>query len=402
MSSRCDDFGAQSSAGTQFRLFCFGGYFVLSSASPLTSDWNSFIFATYGDFLSARKVDPHHIIVFLFCTTVDSAECCGQVSAGPQPWLHRALRWITRQLSDHLLIECHMPSIQIEHIVTSGYTTIALLTHGVHDESKMEEFVEYPSLIPAGEHFGAFSPQSASIRRVLKECISRCVQSGRESSTESSITPLVKSKLSMVDVGALRADFCPNYPGELLTSQSMPSLSFLSILKEAIDGNCLAWVPWKSRTSEADEQAFLEHRRPRNERQLLRSLLSEGESALHDQPEAVINHQLSPEVVVTRFQGLLSTALAMLGQAHLLVLKRFHAKFLEIALLKPRDQHLRSPSLTEILDADRVAWTIVVELLVDSKRSLNDVLSEVGFCRRVFHLLGPKAKTIAEPSHRSA
>jgi len=31
------------------------------------------------------------------------------------------------------MIECHMPSIQIEHIVTSGYTTIALLAHGVHD-----------------------------------------------------------------------------------------------------------------------------------------------------------------------------------------------------------------------------------------------------------------------------
>ena len=116
----------------------------------------------------------------------------------------------------------------------------------------------------------------------------------------------------------------------------MPSLSFLSILKEAIEGNCLAWVPWKNRTSESDEQAFLEHRRPRNERQLLRSLLAEGETALHDQPEAVINHQISPEVVVTRFQGLFSTALAMMGQAHLLVLKRFHAKFLEIALLKPK------------------------------------------------------------------
>ena len=73
---------------------------------------------------------------------------------------------------------------------------------------------------------------------------------------------------------------------------------------------------------------------------------------------------------MTRFQGLISTALAMLWQAHLLVLKRFHAKFLEIALLKPRDQHLRPPSLTEILDADRVAWTAVVELLSDSKSGL--------------------------------
>ena len=163
-----------------------------------------------------------------------------------------------------LMIECHMPSIQIEHIVTSGYTTIALLAHGVHDESKMEEFVEYLSVVPAGETFSTFSPRSASIRRVLKECISRCVQSGRDSNTETSAAPLVKSKLSMADVKTLRADFCQNYPGELLTPQSMPSLSFLSILKEAIDGNCLAWVPWKNRTSESDEQAFLEHRRPRN------------------------------------------------------------------------------------------------------------------------------------------
>ena len=57
-----------------------------------------------------------------------------------------------------------------------------------------------------------------------------------------------------------------------------------------------------------------------------------------------------------RFQGLLATALAMLGHVHLIVLKWFHAKFLELALVKPRDQHLRPPFLTEILDADRTAW----------------------------------------------
>ena len=64
----------------------------------------------------------------------------------------------------------------------------------------------------------------------------------------------------------------------------------------------------------------------------------------------------------------------MLGQAHLIVLKRFHAKFLELALAKPRDQHLRAPSLSEILDADRAAWTAVTELFYDSKWSLSDIL----------------------------
>ena len=90
--------------------------------------------------------------------------------------------------------------------------------------------------------------------------------------------------------------------------------------------------------------------------------MAEGESALSEQPEAVVNHQAPVEVVVAKFQNLLTVALAMLSQAHLIVLKRFHAKFLELALAKPRDQHLCSPLLTEILDADRAAWTAVIEL----------------------------------------
>ena len=70
-----------------------------------------------------------------------------------------------------LMADCHMSSIQIEHIFNAGYTTIALLAHGIHDESKMEEFVEHLSVIPDGETFQTFSPQSAAIRRVIKECI---------------------------------------------------------------------------------------------------------------------------------------------------------------------------------------------------------------------------------------
>ena len=50
-----------------------------------------------------------------------------------------------------LMVDCQMPSIQIEHIINAGYTTVALLAHGIHDESKMEDFVEYLSLVPEGE-----------------------------------------------------------------------------------------------------------------------------------------------------------------------------------------------------------------------------------------------------------
>ena len=200
------------------------------------------------------------------------------------------------------MADCHMPSIQIEHIFHAGYTTIALLAHGIHDESKMEEFVEHLSVIPDGETFQTFSPQSAAIRRVLKECIAKCVLSRRDTPIDAPTAPPTKTRLSVADVKALKTEFCQNYPGELLLPGTMPSLSFLCTLKDAIDTNNFTWIPWKSRTSEADEQAFAEHRRPRNDRQLLRSLLTEGDSVLNEQPEAVINHQAPTEVVLAKFE----------------------------------------------------------------------------------------------------
>jgi len=109
-----------------------------------------------------------------------------------------------------LMADCHMPSIQIEHIFNAGYTTIALLAHGIHDESKMEEFVEHLSVIPDGETFQTFSPQSAAIRRVLKECIAKCVLSGRDAPIDAPTAPPTKTRLSVADVKALKTEFCQN------------------------------------------------------------------------------------------------------------------------------------------------------------------------------------------------
>ena len=83
------------------------------------------------------------------------------------------------------------------------YTTVALLAHGIHDESKMGDFVEYLSLVPDGESFQTFSPQSAVIRRVLKECISRCVVS-RDTTADPTPSPSIKIRLSVADVKALK------------------------------------------------------------------------------------------------------------------------------------------------------------------------------------------------------
>eukprot|EP00435_Cladocopium_sp_Y103_P075044 s206_g53.t1 len=157
----------------------------------------------------------------------------------------------------------------------------------------------------------------------------------------------------------------------------MPSLAILNLVKDAVDANDFVWVPWKSRASESDQQLLTEQRRPRNDRQLLRSILAEGDMHLEAVPEAEVDRNAPIKVVLSKFQAFLT--LAILGLAYLLVLKRFHAKFQELALARPRDQHLRGPSFAEILAADRTAWTTVADGLCGTKGSLNDVLNEVAF-----------------------
>ena len=103
--------------------------------------------------------------------------------------------------------------------------------------------MEHLSLIPDGESFQTFSPQSAAIRRVLKECIAKCVLSGRDTPLDAPVAPIAKTRLSIADVKSLKAEFCQNYPGELLLPVTMQSLSFLCIVKDAMDTNNFTWIP---------------------------------------------------------------------------------------------------------------------------------------------------------------
>ena len=142
------------------------------------------------------------------------------------------------------------------------------------------------------------------------------------------------------EVKEMKQQFCQNYPGELLTPSTTPSLPFSAYVKEAVDTKTLSWIPWRCRSSELDEIEFTEHRRPRNDRQLIRSILAHGDMALEDLPEAKVEPGANIDVALLKFQTLLANALAIIGACHLLVIKRFHAKFLELATARPRDQQL--------------------------------------------------------------
>ena len=194
-----------------------------------------------------------------------------------------------------------------------------------------------------GEKFEQFSSQTSSPQRLVKDCVEKGHGSGRAFPPEPAPATAPKSKLSAAEVRGVKQSFSQSYPGELLTPASTPSASFLTLVKDATDSNTLGWIPWKSRTSEQDELDYIETRRPRNDRHLLKTIMDEGSAVLYDAPEAVFQSNAPVEVVLPKFQGLLSTALAMVNAAHLLVLKRFHNNFFLLATARPRDSNLRAP-----------------------------------------------------------
>ena len=85
--------------------------------------------------------------------------------------------------------------------------------------------------------------------------------------------------------------------------------------------------------------------------------------------------------------SILAVALAMLGDAHLLAVRRFNERFLSYALAQHQDLSLRGPTL----QADKAIWTTVSGLVRDHNWSLTDAMNEVGFCwQDVSALLQPR------------
>ncbi|OLP89543.1 hypothetical protein AK812_SmicGene28994 [Symbiodinium microadriaticum] len=187
------------------------------------------------------------------------------------------------------------------------------------------------------------------------------------------------TKIAVPNLLHLRKNFLAKYPGELLTPDSAPSVDFLSLLKNHHDSQQSLWVPWRLRTSESDATRWEEARRPRNDRQLLRSLLdADAEPA---SASINLNMQGPPDPVLRRSLSLFATALAMLDFVHLATVKKFNDRFLHLSLTPPMDSSLRGPSLQEIVLADRSVWASVSELIRDHGWSLSDSLNEIAFCR---------------------
>ncbi|CAE7451467.1 unnamed protein product [Symbiodinium sp. CCMP2592] len=289
-----------------------------------------------------------------------------------------------------LLTRWAVPDAVKDKLHDAGYNTMALLAHALPSLDDLEAFVE--SLL--GRAVGAdptvpiFSPEAAALRRVLKECINLAGPAG--ASSPAAPTPAAaRPKLQSADVQSLVVEFSRKYPSELLRPEVMPSLPFLNAVKDAVDSKQLSWISWRLRTSESDEQALTERRKPRTDSQMLQSLLG----PVSDELVVDVPQHLPLESVIRRYLDRMSYALAVLDACHLLTLKKLSEKFVSLATAIPIDRSLRGPTLAEAMDADRVLWSAICSLQKEYGWSLQDCVSELTHVRSDLHnALAPRPK----------
>ena len=179
------------------------------------------------------------------------------------------------------------------HIISAGFVSVALLGHAISDVGEIPDFIDSLKLDAAGMSAPPFSPIRSALTRML-------IRSLERSQSQSASKP----KLTAAEVTELREKFEANYPGELICDETMPSITFFSAVKEMKDSEVYKWIPWKSRVSEQVQAQFNESRPPRNDRQLLRSLMKLGDIEGFDQPSNFVPSSGPVESHLVKFQQL--------------------------------------------------------------------------------------------------
>ncbi|CAE7248426.1 LRRC45 [Symbiodinium sp. CCMP2592] len=288
-----------------------------------------------------------------------------------------------------LLRQWSAPDELLEVLTVKGFKTIATIAYAIPPDGSPDDWIRvlWPPADP-NDTSARITPSASFARRLLvqaRDLVHPAPAPSTPASAGSAPPPLPGPKITAEAAELLRQKFIEAYPGEILSPSNTPSLEFLNRLRSELDKPTTLWIPWRLRTSEHDVQTFYEHRRPRSDNQLLRSLLD-------DVPDPIVAHASVPnsgpvEPLLRRHFGILVTALAFLGDLHLRIGKIFAESFIASATAVPLDPSLRAPSLQEVLAADRSIWAAVGTLMRDEKWSLSDSIHEVSVTRHMIPTL---------------
>ena len=208
-------------------------------------------------------------------------------------------------------------------------------------------------------------------------------------------------------VARMVAEFKESYPGELLDSNSMPSIRLLSLVNAwfSTAKPRIKYVPWQFRMSQRQYTEIVEARAYRVVRtgaQLVSTAIS---TALFDDTPTIgiESHSINESWLGAR-QRIFRNAIALCKGAHLAVLKALDAKILELCTQVWKPGHgLRNVSTEEMLEADRKIWHCIATLVEEQNFSLDEALHEMTHVRGDVHnLLQARARTYAPPPQPTA
>ena len=307
-----------------------------------------------------------------------------------------------------MMTELQVPDKAQEWLLAQGFSTISDLAFtfvnsadGAALLSKLPEKLwtdmgvdlateEYSTTVPAGK-----------LRRLLAQCrmmVQQFSTSTTAAATSTSLSPvatpvwqeLAPPRLTPEAVNQMIETFQTNFPGELLTSETTPSIRLLSVVHHYMKpGQAIKYTPWQIRMSQKQYQDMTEaktHKPIRSEAQLLGALLDET-------PEIPLeNMKLSAEWLM-KTQQVFRNAWVMVGAAHLQIFKKFDDKFFGLAMKRHSPESmLRSVNLAELLEADKFLWGEISSLL-SKKWSLNDALNELTSARAdIYGVLQPRPR----------
>ncbi len=309
-----------------------------------------------------------------------------------------------------LLVELNIHAKAQEWFVSSGFQSISDLAFtfvsSVDGSALVEKIPEAVwrdmGVDPTAEDVKT-TVQAGKLRRLLAQCRMVVQQLSSSDSTALASTPsnpltspmwqeLAPPRLTPEAVAQMVETFQKNYPGELLTAETTPSIRLMSVVHHSLrPGQSLKYIPWQIRMSQKQYQEMTEaktHKAIRSEAQILGALLDET-------PEIPLESMRLSAEWLMRAQQVFRNAFVICGAAHLQVFKKFDDKFFSLAMKKhSQESMLRSVNLSELLEADKFLWGEITAMLAQ-KWTLNEALNELTSARAdMYGVLQPRPKMV--------
>ena len=180
---------------------------------------------------------------------------------------------------------------------------------------------------------------------------------------EGSWTDTFAPKIESSHLTTLKKDFLDNYTSEVVTPCTMPSTRLISLAAHQETKKDFEWIPWRFRMTQSRSEELQMQRQPKQARLETMTL----HSLLLDEPPSmeVRNSNMGPNAVrqILTVHGF---ARAMLGTAHLVRLKAYSTKFLDLLTMRyDQDSGLRPLTILKAQSADKHIWTCVFQLVLE-------------------------------------